>query len=111
MINKLHALLIGIDCYLPNRLPGGAFYSSLSGCVRDVSQIEHFLQEKLNISSDYILKLIASNIGATEPPEAYDKWPTYQNIVSAFQKLIDISNTGDHVYIHYSGHGGYCCCL
>jgi len=106
MINKLHALLIGIDCYLPNRLPGGAFYSSLSGCVRDVSQIEHFLQEKLNISSDYILKLIASNIGATEPPEAYDKWPTYQNIVSAFQKLIDISNTGDHVYIHYSGHGG-----
>ena len=29
-----HALLIGIDCYMPNMLPCGASYSSLGGCVR-----------------------------------------------------------------------------
>lgn len=34
--SNMWALLIGIDCYLPNRLPDGSYYPSLRGCVRDI---------------------------------------------------------------------------
>jgi hypothetical protein len=106
MGHRLHALLIGIDCYLPNRLPNGGSYSSLSGCVKDVVCVENFLKEKLGLDSKHILKLTASNSQSIEPLEAYSKWPTYENIVKAFQRLSNIASPGDHVYIHYSGHGG-----
>ena len=35
--SELYALLIGIDCYLPNLMPDGGNYPCLSGCVRDVA--------------------------------------------------------------------------
>ena len=40
---NLYALLIGIDCYLPNQLPGCYYYVSLGGCVRDITHVEEFL--------------------------------------------------------------------
>lgn len=104
--SQLYALLIGIDCYLPHRLPNGRYYRSLSGCVRDITLVEEFLQSKLGVSEECILKLKASNTGATQPPESRDEWPTYDNMVAAFQKLTEMAQSGDQVYIHYSGHGG-----
>lgn len=32
-------------------------------------------------------------------------WPTYQNVTSSFNEITSLANTGDFVYIHYSGHG------
>ena len=101
-----YALLIGIDCYLPNKLPGGGSYPSLGGCVRDITYVEEFLKRKLGMKDECILKLTATNLGETEPPEPREKWPTYENIVAAFQKLGDTAQPNDHVYVHYSGHGG-----
>jgi len=43
----LYALLIGINCYLPNKLPDGGSYRSLKGCVRDINLIEGFLRGEL----------------------------------------------------------------
>ena len=43
--SKLHAVLIGIDCYLPNRLPDGGYYPNLGGCVRDINHVEDFLNK------------------------------------------------------------------
>ena len=101
-----YALLIGIDCYLPNQLPGRGSYPSLGGCVRDINYVEEFLTHKLGMKDECILKLTATSTGETKPPEPREKWPTYENIVAAFQKLGDMAQPGDQVYIHYSGHGG-----
>ena len=105
-ISNLYALLIGIDCYLPNKLPNGIYYPSLNGCVRDITLIESFLRSQLGITDERILKLTASNTGAIQSPEPIEEWPTYENMVAAFRKLTNMAKSGDRVYIHYSGHGG-----
>jgi predicted phosphodiesterase len=103
---KLYALLIGIDCYLPNRLPDGGSYPSLGGCVRDINHVETFLKGRLNLPDERIIKLTASNSKNGKPPEPEAAWPTYKNIVEAFQRITKMARAGEQVYIHYSGHGG-----
>ena len=103
--SHLYALLIGVDCYLENQLPGGYYYPNLGGCVRDIAHVEDFLVRRLGLKGDDILKLTASGSG-TKPAEPEEQWPTYGNMVAAFQKLTGKAKRGDRVYIHYSGHGG-----
>ena len=102
----LHALLIGIDCYLPNLLPNGLYYKNLSGCVPDVLRIEEFLRDDLGVPAERILKFTSSKSHSYMPLEPPKQWPTYENIVNAFRKLETLIEAGDQVYIHYSGHGG-----
>lgn len=110
----LWALLIGVDCYMDNRLPDGGWYPSLQGCVRDISLVEAFLRSKRGVQPEHICKLTASNPSvppndrdpARKPTEAADRWPTYENMVAAFKSITAQAQTGDQVYIHYSGHGG-----
>lgn len=105
----LHALLIGIDYYFPNYLPNGGFYPSLNGCVRDIEHVEDFLIRVVGLASDHIIKLSCSNNknkSTDGPPEAPKDWPTYENIVAAFDKISSNAQPGEQVYIHYSGHGG-----
>jgi Caspase domain len=104
--SRIYALLIGIDCYLPNVLPDGSSYSSLGGCVRDITEVEAFLNRKLQLPDQQIIKLTASNSGTTEPKEPREQWPTYENMVAAFNQVTHLAQAGDQVYIHYSGHGG-----
>jgi len=103
---NLFALLIGIDCYLPNQLPDGGYYPSLGGCVRDITHVEAFLTSHLGLASDRIVKLTASNTPARKPLEPREQWPTYEKIVAAFRGMTERAKPGDQVYIHYSGHGG-----
>lgn len=103
---SLYALLIGIDLYLPNQLPGGYSYRSLGGCVRDITHMEQFLQSRLGLPQAHILKLTATNVGQTQPAEPKDQWPTRKNMVAKFKQLGAMAHPGDQVYIHYSGHGG-----
>jgi hypothetical protein len=105
-LSDLYCLLIGIDCYLPNELPGGLSYPNLGGCVRDVSKVEEFLRGRLGVPDDRIFKLTATDVGGTEPPELREQWPTYANMVRAFRRLGEAARPGDQVYIHYAGHGG-----
>lgn len=102
----LYALLIGIDHYLPHRLPGGGYYPSLRGSVPDIGRVETFLKTRLGLPGDRIVKLTATNIGSAEPPEPKEQWPTYANMVAAFKRVADMTQPGDQVYVHYSGHGG-----
>src|ERR1041384_2656558 len=122
-VPDLRALLIGIDCYMPNELSDGTFYRSLSGCVRDILKVEQFLRSEFGLTDERLIRLTASRGGGnspssrssggtpsatedeklTEPPE---QWPTYQNIVQAFRQLEKSAQPGEQIYIHYSGHGG-----
>ncbi len=104
--SNLHALLIGVDHYMPNSLPGGGYYPHLGGCVRDISHVETFLTNKLGLPTDRVTKLTASLTAGDKPAEPPAQWPTYKNIVAAFKKLTKQAKAGDQVYIHYSGHGG-----
>src|SRR5262245_46680177 len=106
MRHKLYALLIGVDCYLPNRLPDGGFYPSLGGCVRDINLVEGFLKSRLGLLDAQIVKLTATNKGTGTPPEPREQWPTYESMVQAFKKITDTAQVGEQVYVHYSGHGG-----
>jgi caspase domain-containing protein len=102
-----HALLMGINCYLPNELPNGLYYKSLWGCVGDVNRVEAFLRENLHVPGEHITKLTSSRpIEGSEPPEPRSQWPSYENIVNAFKRLTNVAQEGDQVFIHYSGHGG-----
>ncbi|MFB2834335.1 caspase family protein [Floridanema evergladense] len=105
--SKFYALLIGVDCYLPNQLAGGLSYKSLKGCVRDINHVEAFLKNRLQVAETQILKLTASNVeGSTEPAEPKEHWPTYENMVAKFKEITQKAQPEDQVYIHYSGHGG-----
>ncbi len=103
---NLYALLIGIDCYLPNKLPGGGYYASLGGCVRDINHVEAFLTTGLGVPSSRILKLTATRGSGDQPTERRELWPTYENMVAKFKQLFETASSGDQIYIHYSGHGG-----
>ena len=106
-MNNFYVLLIGIDCYLPNKLPNGASYPNLGGCVRDITLMEAFLKRQFNLPSERIYKLTASNVdGSIEPFESPDQLPTDENIVGKFKEITEKAQPQDQAYIHYSGHGG-----
>ena len=102
---KLHALLVAADCYMPNRLREGS-YPNLGGCVRDVQLVEDFLRERLHLDEDRLVKLTSTDQGNGMPAEPPERRPTYENIAAAFKELTRKADPDDHVYLHYSGHGG-----
>jgi hypothetical protein len=102
----IFALIIGVDYYFPNRLPGGSSYGHLYGCVRDAGAVEGFLKTRLAVPDDHILRLTASHGGGDGPAEDPSVWPTYENIIGGLRELLEIAAPGDQVVIHYSGHGG-----
>lgn len=69
MAENLWALLIGVDGYLPNRLPDGGSYPSLNGCVRDINRVHEFLSTRLALPEKQISKLTATNTGEDKPSE------------------------------------------
>jgi len=105
---NIYALLIGIDCYMPNLLPDGSRYRNLGGCVRDVNHVEAFLVDERKVPKTQILKLTASvnPNEPTKPLESPEKLPTRQNMIDSFRKLGKMATEKAQVYIHYSGHGG-----
>lgn len=99
----LHALLIGIDHYLPPE-PGhrGPSYRSLGGCVHDVERMEDFLRQRLEIPASNLRTLTAPD----PPRPTASSLPTYENMVTAFEWLIETAQPGSQALVHFSGHGG-----
>ncbi len=102
-----YALVIGIDLYLPNSTPEGS-YPSLRGCVRDATRVEEFLRQKAGLTDDNLIRLTSTPNAAGKPNEPPAQLPTYENIVNGFRELTRRAKADDHVYIHFSGHGGRC---
>lgn len=105
MSGNLHALLIGIDQYIPPQDRDELDYPPLEGAVGDIRRVREFL---LGLPSPpaRILELTASSGEGAEPIEPRDRWPTYENMVSRLRELTLGADPGDQVYVHYSGHGG-----
>jgi hypothetical protein len=104
-LSELHALLIGIDDYFPDRLPDGTRYPSLQGATGDVMRVGNLLLEQAGLSPEKLRILISRRGEGGQPTEPPPLRPTYQNMVAAFRRLAEEAKAGDRVYIHYSGHG------
>ena len=102
----LFALLVGIDRYSQVPLPDGSYYPHLGGCVRDISHVEQMLRNRFSLPDERIIKLTSSNSTNHTPVESPDQLPTYENLVHAFKDVTNRAESGDQIYIHYSGHGG-----
>ncbi|MDJ0688080.1 MAG: caspase family protein [Xenococcaceae cyanobacterium MO_188.B32] len=107
--SKFYALLIGIDLY-ESIQTSPPIYKNLGGCVGDIDLVAGYLKKTLQISPEQIWNLTApveeskelSEIRAAEGNVP----PTYENIVKAFEEITAAAQSGEQVYIHYSGHGG-----
>ncbi|KAG9496345.1 hypothetical protein J7337_012932 [Fusarium musae] len=94
------ALLIGINYYPEDR--------HLHGSVDDVSDIRAYLEQH---SATAIHKSVLTatvpkyHQSTKDPPETPDERPTRANVLKQLRLIIDSAKPGDHVYIHFSGHG------
>ena len=69
----------------------------LSGCHNDAENIKKYLIGELGFHEDD-MKILMDN--------GKYRRPTYANIMAAFDWIVKVSQPGDTVWIHYSGHGG-----
>jgi len=105
--SPIHAVLIGIDAYLPPCRPGCPAYVPLSGAVRDVRRVETFLRDHLGVPSGRIRTFTATPDGGFDPIEPPARRPTHANLLRALRALIGRVRPGDSVWIHFAGHGGW----
>ena len=105
MSANLHALLIGIDQYIPPQSSGGICYPSLTGAVRDIRNVRDFLRGLSRPPAKIVERTASSGIGP-EPIEPRELWPTRGVMIDAFREVAAGASPGDQVYVHYSGHGG-----
>ena len=80
------AVLIGINYVGQN--------GELSGCHNDVKNISSYLQNVLGFEQHNMTVLM---------DDRRHEEPTYANIQRAFQQVVQESQPGDTVWIHYSG--------
>ena len=107
--SKFYASLIGIN-YYESIQTYPQLYKNLGGCVGDIDLVAGYLKTTLQIPQGQIWKLTApveeskklAEIRAAEGNVP----PTYENIVKAFEEITAAAQSGEQVYIHYSGHGG-----
>ena len=88
------ALLVGIDQYVPEGTRGTQRgWSNLDGAENDVRLMEALLTTRFGFAEDNVSLLL-------------NQEATRQGILDAIRtQLIEPSQSGDHVYFHYSGHG------
>ncbi|KAF5694456.1 hypothetical protein FDENT_1185 [Fusarium denticulatum] len=101
------AVLIGVDYYIKGSARPGISFRNLKGCVEDVLKIREYLQDSKSVKESNIFQLTATTPDSTQlvPKEDESKWPTYDNIVKAFEEITKKASANDVIYIHYSGHG------
>ncbi|OQE26541.1 hypothetical protein PENSTE_c005G08565 [Penicillium steckii] len=94
-----YVILIGIDAYPQDSRP-------LKSCVNDVEMISYRLNRDEVASQTYTLT--ARSEGHSAAPSSVENSmpkPTYQNLLSKFDEVINRAKANDLVYIHFSGHG------
>jgi len=72
--------------------------AELRGCINDVNNIKQFVTQHFGFTADSMMTLTDDNQG--------DGMPTKANMIRAFQWLVKGAQSGDSLFLHYSGHGG-----
>lgn len=85
-MKNLYVLLVGVNDY-------AAPLPKLKGCIKDIDQIESYLNEFC--ASDYNLKI----------KRLEDSSATYANVKSAFRDHLGAAGPSDIAWFHFSGHG------
>ncbi|KAF2647210.1 hypothetical protein K491DRAFT_723631 [Lophiostoma macrostomum CBS 122681] len=94
------ALIIGVNYY------PGRNNRNLKGCVQDTISTKLYLNNTIKSGLDIVVLTASTpSIDGNPPPEKPEAWPTYHQVKCQLERIIDMSKSGDHVYIHYSGHG------
>jgi len=86
---ELKSLIIGIN-YLNTS-------NELYGCINDAHNLQNYLTNKYNFSSNNICLLTDNTIVK----------PTKQNILKKYKDLLINAKSGDKLFFTYSGHGSY----
>jgi hypothetical protein len=74
--------------------------------VQDIIAISEYLKEGLSTVDTTILT--ATKLHQDEaviPIETPGRLPSPGNVTLSFKRILDLAKPGNHVYIHYSGHG------
>lgn len=97
-VKKHWALLIGINFYVKDR--------HLHGAVSDVKTVKEYLESgKVPVDTVTLTATTPPDPSSGRPTEEPDVWPTYSNVVSGLERVIEQGRPSDSVYIHFSGHG------
>jgi len=103
------AVLIGVGLSISRTKPGSLSSGkdrSLKGVVQDIIAISEYLKEGLSTVDTTILTATKSHQDeAVIPIETPDRLPSPSNVTLSFKRILDLAKPGNHVYIHYSGHG------
>lgn len=92
-----YAILIGINAYQEK---------PLKGSVRDIQKIKSYLEgASIPIQIRTFTAANKVDAGSSSAAENPGCWPSYHNVTSAFADVSSNANSGDFVYIHFSGHG------
>ena len=83
------AVMIGINYVGQN--------GQLSGCHNDVKNMIVYLKTQHGFEDRNMTVLM---------DDGYHREPTYRNIMDAYRSIVRMSQAGDTVFLHYSGHGG-----
>ncbi|KAL3695677.1 hypothetical protein R1sor_009753 [Riccia sorocarpa] len=95
------ALLVGCN------YPGTE--SQLTGCINDVAVMKETLLDIYGFEEDNVVMMVDSTPteDGYEPAAADDPLlPTFKNIVKCLSEFIQVSEEGDALFFHFSGHGG-----
>ncbi|KAF2675631.1 hypothetical protein K458DRAFT_212321 [Lentithecium fluviatile CBS 122367] len=94
------ALVIGVNYY-----PGGNS-RNLKGCIQDAMSTKLYLKDTIKNGLDIVVLTASTpSVDGTPPLEKPEAWPTHHQVECQLKRIIEKSKSGDHVYIHYSGHG------
>lgn len=92
---SFRVLLIGIDDYRETRL---------EGCVNDIDAIQRVLIRRFGVPPERILRLASPVPDSIHETTVREMPATLANIREAFAQLAESTQSGDRVFIHYSGH-------
>ena len=84
---KRKALYIGIN-YVGSK-------AELKGCINDVNNIKEWMEKNYKFQEVKVLT-----------DDNRDAMPTKHNMIEGFKWLVNGAQSGDSLFLHYSGHGG-----
>jgi hypothetical protein len=93
---RIWAILVGVNYY-----SGKA--DDLFGCVRDVQAQREYMKDRTYHLTE--LTIDTPSCSNSVLPSPHSKHPTLQNLTDSVKTVVEGVQEGDHVYIHFAGHG------